>query len=87
MLQQVESHLRKNKVKPSDLNWPDWKIPGDVQAILETGGYGNVTGAAGTDPQLEAKLKTLQVEIKQLEETEVSLQNYYWKLRIRFPSR
>jgi hypothetical protein len=64
----------------------DIDIPPEVMTILEGGGYGNVAGV-GTDPELEAKMKTLEGSIKQVELTELSLQSNYWNLRDKFRVR
>jgi ATP-dependent RNA helicase DDX1 len=86
LLKQIESLLAKNKVKPTKMSCPDIDIPPEVKTILEGGGYGNVVGRA-TDPELEAKMKTLEGSIEQVELTELSLQSNYWNLRDKFKAR
>ena len=86
LLKQIESLLAKNKVKPTKMSSPDIDIPPAVKTILEGGGYGNLVGGA-TDPELEAKMKTIEGSIKQVELTELSLQSNYWSLRDKFRSR
>ena len=87
LIKQVEEHLTKNKVEPTRLTWPDkMTIPENLQRILDGGGYGNLAGedGDGTDPELLAKLSTLESKVHQVQATEVLLQNNYWKFKRDF---
>jgi hypothetical protein len=87
-LKQIENHLTKNKIKATTVEWPNFEIPEEVQAVLDGGGYGNIDdGSGGVDPELRKKMKTVESSAKQVERTETNLQNNYWKLKNKFRRR
>jgi hypothetical protein len=85
---QIENHLTKNNVQAAKVEWPNFKIPKEVKAVLEGDGYGNITSQSGpVDPVLLEKMNHLECSVQQVELTETNLQNNYWKLRNKFRRR
>jgi hypothetical protein len=84
-MKDIEELLEKNKVSVTKLTWPSLKLPPDILSIVQTGGYGeNASGGSSLDPAVKAKMESIKRSVKELEITENTLQNSYWKLRNKF---
>jgi ATP-dependent RNA helicase DDX1 len=81
----IEKLLKQNKVSITKLQWPELKLPAEIQSVVQSGGYGETAGGGGTlDPAVKAKMDKIGSRVKQLELTESSLQTDYWTLRNKF---
>ena len=80
----IMSLLQKNNVPVTKLQWPDLKLPADIQS---RGGYGEQTKGSGSlNPEVKAKMQKIEIQVKQLTMTESSLQTDYWELRKKLSS-
>jgi ATP-dependent RNA helicase DDX1 len=84
LLGEIEELMIENKVSMTRLKWPELKIPAEIKALLDGGGYGNYAGGGTVDPEMEAKMKELESQVKAIGITESALQFEFWKLRDRF---
>jgi ATP-dependent RNA helicase DDX1 len=83
-LKDIEKLMAQNKVGMTRLKWPELKIPAEIKALIDGGGYGNYVGGGTVDPEMEAKMKQLEPQVKAIGVTESALQSEFWKLRDRF---
>ena len=83
----IMSLLQKNNVPVTKLQWPDLKLPADIQSLVKSGGYGEQTKGSGSlNPEVKAKMQKIEIQVKQLTMTESSLQTDYWELRKKLSS-
>lgn len=84
LLGDIENLMTRNKVGMTRLEWPELNIPAEIKALIEGEGYGNYAGGGTVDPEMEARMKELEPQVKAIGMTETALQSEFWKLRDRF---
>ena len=80
----IQKLLTLNKVSVTSINWPELNLPAEIKSLVEGGGYGDYAGGGTVDPEMEAKMKQLESQVKMVGLTEFALQNEFWKFRDRF---